>query len=340
MSHIANQHRSLMAAALCLATLLSLQAQEPFSCNTLEHIYCATTAASTNPANDASRLYRYSSANGYTQVDILDKDLVYPGNFPVVALQGKKIQLNGIAINPKDGLLYGFDVINSNRLLKIGSDGTIYNQGLLKPLNGNAGNTFPTNSLTNYNTFTDKVGGACFDQNGILYVATSTQYANINGQNPANGFARIWTITGLDDNLNNNNYSRLRYTDQSADGGYGDLLINVKDLNEIYVAQVGAWNGTTFTNKGIKVIDKSTNTWTAGSLIFNSGTEFPSGNHSILGLSYNEKGDFVGITNAAAGGTGSGVKRLFTIDACGTLLEYTSVPTGPFTGDGTSIFPF
>lgn len=232
--------------------------------------------------------------------------------------------------------MYGFDVIHSNRLLKIGSDGTIYNQGVLLPLNGTAANTFPTNSLTNYNTFTNKVGGACFDQNGTLYVATSTQNAN----NPTNGFARIWTITGLNDNLNNNNYSQLRYTDQSADGGYGDLLINVRDLNEIYVAQVGAWNGTAFTNKGIKVIDKSTNTWTAGGLIFNSGNGFPSGNHSILGLSYNEKGDFVGITNAATGSTGGGVKRLFTVDACGTLLEYKNVPTGPYTGDGTSIFPY
>lgn len=321
--------------SLCLLSLIGRPTQaQTIDCNQLVHIYAATTqATANNPSNDASSLFTYKSTDSYAQTT-LAAGMTYPADFPVQALRGLKIQLNGLAFNPKDGYLYGFDVIHSNRLLKIDKDGKALGVVTIQPQGGGAANTFPTNSLTNYQTFTNKVGGACFAPNGTLYVATSTQSVTAANELSATGSSTIWRISGLATESNTDNYSTKVITDELADGGFGDLLVNFKNRNELYVATVGRYGANNGIVKGVKSYLVTTSPWTDQGMVMVSSESF-NRNYAILGLSYNEKGDFVGLTN-----TQNSNRLLFTMDECGNIIEYKNIPSTPYTGDGTSIFPF
>lgn len=308
---------------------------QAIDCSKIVHIYAATTTTNaSDPSLDKSTLFTYQSADSYAQKE-LKAGMTYPSDITPARLKNKPIQLNGLALNPKDGYLYGFNVIDSNRLIKIDNTGKVVGVITLKAFGNLADNKFPQNTMKNYNNFTNKVGGACFAPSGIMYVATSTQAVNADGSLKTTGSATIWTITGLttpDDNTDN--YSKKSHTDDLADGGFGDLLVNINDRYQLFVAAVGKYGTNGAILKGIKTYRVNTSPWTDEGIIMTSSEHLPK-NYAILGMSYNDKGDFVGLTSVQ-----TGTRLLFTMDACGNIIEYITVDANSYTGDGTSIFPF
>jgi hypothetical protein len=351
---------SLIFSLLMLTIKTQSQAPTRWSCNVHQQIYAQLDNQSSNPQNDPSTIVEHVEANGYTVTNLF-QNLSYPSNsFIPSALRTLNIQLNGIAINPKDGFLYGFDVLHGNRLLRIGQNGVIRVMGVPT---GSNNNDFPDNSLNSYNTFTGMVGGACFDTSGVMYVALNDK----NQANPALGRGRIFRLTNIANGFPNSSngiyqnnaepaqspVSTLVFTDENADIGIHDLLFQIPQQGGSYNSMFVAFTNNVNT-RGIKQIIRNSNgVWSYNNLfidtnlIFNN-IFFPSGNafggRSILGLSYNPStNSFIGVTGArqdnAIGGDNLFYKAVITLDECGSLQNFVVLATSAGTGDGASIFP-
>jgi hypothetical protein len=340
--------------------------QSRWPCTNHLQIYCQLNNNSGIPQNDPSSLIYQNPLNNYESTPfttstgtVILQNLRHPNSvqYAPQALRNQNIQLNGIALNPQDGYVYGFDVLHGNRLVRIGQNGVIRLMGIPS---GTGNNAFPQNSLTNYSNYTGIVGAACFDNNGTLYVAVNDRDPN----NTSNSRSRIYSLTGITNAPIYNNgepssvpVSIRRFTDENADNGINDLLFQIpangsSNLTTLYVSLTNS-----STVRGIKLLPVSgSNAWiygNNGAFIFDSQTAFDNagivypntniaiGGRSTLGLSYNPAtNSYVGVTGAQQEpGTNNFYRILFTFDSCGMLQSWTLLAGSVGTGDGTSIFP-